>query len=131
VIVNVNAALAVVASYTLGTDPPCYTLNSRIGAVAELRAMAVRDWAVRVLDAASTERRAFRTRPTEAIPGDQFEPFVTTEVLWLEATGLWLPRQTWEGQTSDAARCAAADAVFPTLDADVRASLGEKPCSTV
>jgi hypothetical protein len=84
-------------------------------------------WAVRVLDAASTDTRAFRTRPTGATPGDQFEPFITAEVLWSDVRGLWLSRGAWEGQSADAARLAAAEAVFPTLDADVRATLGERP----
>jgi hypothetical protein len=88
--------------------------------IQRLRAMARRDWAVRVLDAWA-ERDPFRRwtyrRGTTAPALVQLFDFVDE-------------RQHVEQffkADSDAAREAAALAVFAELSADVRATIGERP----
>jgi hypothetical protein len=84
-----------------------------------LLALLRRDWAVRVLDAWAAQKSG---RAHDAV---------------LMMAGEWWAR-VWEGgapssqysrpaMTPDAARSAAADAVFPTLPEAVRAELGERP----
>jgi hypothetical protein len=78
-----------------------------------LNALMLRDWSVRVLDAWTHYGRWWLQQLA-------LVQLVTTRD-GKETT------QNFEGDTPDAARLAAAEAVFPTLDADVRATLGERP----
>jgi hypothetical protein len=83
------------------------------------RALAQRDWAVRVLDAWARERQA---RGYEVWDGGDGWEVIGRHMLSeeVEFIGKRAP-------TPDAARLAAAQAVYPTLPADVRAKLGECP----
>lgn len=80
-----------------------------------LVALLRRDWAVRVLDAVARASwvGSFRTEP-EDVSGEQ----------------VWFchdDERGFRGPTPDAARHAAALAVFPTLPEAVRAEIGECP----
>jgi hypothetical protein len=86
----------------------------------QLEADARALWAVRVLDA---WRRAKAERGW-SMPGTQF---FAQEAVRLFDSEEGPGRQVFRGRTEDAARLAAADAVFDTLPADVRATLGERP----
>ncbi len=81
------------------------------------RAMARRDWATRVLD----EGRPWTVRP------DLFGIFEGFEVCRINTYVVERDPVVGRGPTRDAARLAAAESVFPTLPADVRATLGERP----
>jgi hypothetical protein len=77
-------------------------------------------WAVRVLDAwrtANTRRQHVERSWDEAGTSWEVE-------LYFERNG---SNQFHHGATPAAARLAAAEAVYPTLPADVRATLGERP----
>jgi hypothetical protein len=95
-------------SSALGRDKP--------EAWSQLRELERRDWAVRVLDAWVAVSPIY-AKPPCAIPNP--------------ADGGWSvfvhSYSECQGDTPDAARLAAAEAVFPTLAADVRATLGERP----
>ncbi len=94
----------------------------------ELRALLRRDWAVRVLDAWAASGRTVQIdhEQAPAAAGLSGVGSVIGWKLWLIATtGKVL--DTFRVNTPDAARLAAALAVFLTLPADVRAKLGECP----
>lgn len=87
--------------------------------LATLLVYARRDWAVRVLDAWAlyTGRTAFRTFPTyDDAEREGWECFSHNCVH---------PRHF--APTPDAARLAAAEAVWPELPESVRTELGERP----
>ena len=92
--------------------------DTQDGALTEaLRAL----WAVRVLDA-WTDHTGLRAPSPERV--SQAGPNA-----WHVATqpGKGLTRRHYHGATPDAARLAAAEAVFPDLPEGVRAKLGEQP----
>ncbi len=96
-------------------QPPEWKENPGAAAWADkLRADARALWSVRVLDEhAAHYNRVTPIAPTRTSRGDY--------QIW------WHTGKQWFGATPDAARLAAALAVFPTLPADVRAELGECP----
>lgn len=90
-------------------------------ALAHLEAMARRDWAVRVLDAWARANRERAPSP--------YQP-LDTESLWRVTVALSYERHRgrhFDGSTPDAAREAAALAVWPELPESVRAEIGERP----
>lgn len=110
-----------------GWNPQCLTCEIRhedrpnlSEAVARLEADARALWAVRVLDAWSEKN------PDDTLaPRYRGEPFTAPEIQW---EAYIVTSGEWELFPSpDAARLAAAEAVFPELPADVRAKLGERP----
>ena len=84
----------------------------------ELFTILLRDWAVRVLDAADPHWGHGRVSgwPAVVISTDREAPAKTR----------WF-RQKSGPLSYDAARLAAAQAVWPTLSAEVRAEIGECP----
>lgn len=87
-----------------------------------LTALLRRDWAVRVLDAwAAAEGVRKRVEYPIDNEGDAFI-FLKDET----ADGR-LSSRHWQGPLPDAARLAAAEAVWPELPESVRAELGERP----
>jgi hypothetical protein len=80
--------------------------------VEALKADARTLWAVRVLDAWADSRGVLTPAP---YPLDKHSFVVGFE------------GERYYGATREAARDAAAQAVYPTLDADVRAKIGERP----
>ncbi len=106
------------ANQIFDRDDPPYVPEPEPLWLTELRR---RDWAVRVLDAEAADRKRgvpFELHPNSLVPlpPDRawyvFKPYTTI---------------SFYGPTPDAARLAAALAVFPSLPADVRAKLGECP----
>ncbi|HKY41345.1 MAG TPA: hypothetical protein VJN18_35675 [Polyangiaceae bacterium] len=83
--------------------------------IAQVRDMARRDWAVRVLDAWA--RAHFRS------------DWLTLDMAahWTCSLRTGQSAKHFDGTTPDAARLAAAAAVFPELPESVRAELGERP----
>jgi hypothetical protein len=108
----VRAGLACAPSSSTNTAA-CGALVRVSEAFALLEADARALWAVRVLDAQGD---------WEMHPG----PRVHSELSCV-FTGMGTPGACHYGKDAQAARDAAAQAVFPTLHADVRAKLGERP----
>lgn len=77
-------------------------------------------WAVRVLDAWAARHESEETRAWECSDDD-------CGVWYCDLSGSAEIRRILKAPTPDAARHAAALAVFPSLPADVRAELGECP----
>lgn len=96
-------------SNDLGRDKP--------DAWSRLLELERRDWAVRVLDFHRFLRELTQT------PAPLWQPSGRYGVYVLMRQG---GRHVW-GMSPDAARLAAAEAVFSELPADVRAALGERP----
>lgn len=98
----------------------CDLINKHGGiALGVLLGVVRRDWAVRVLDAHAVSTDV----PAPALDFDR-----TWCVRWLLVVGdITYSRWTTGHADPDAARLAAARAVFPSLSADVRAELGECP----
>lgn len=97
--------------------PCCCAGGISVERELELQALLRRDWSVRVLDAwwrGVPEREWFTTH--RAVPAKTLGNWACV------AGGVY-----HVGPTPDAARHAAALAVYPALDADVRAKLGECP----
>jgi hypothetical protein len=86
-------------------------------ALAQLRADARALWAVRVLDAWAARNPSKLAPATAPIAKRENVLGWTTFVLGIE----------YDGASPDAARLAAAEAVFPELPESVRADLGAKP----
>lgn len=85
--------------------------------LADARAL----WAVRVLDAWGRVESCVRVGMNDG-------PALDCWYVLLEYDSPRRPNlKRFTGETPDAARLAAADAVFPELPADVRAKLGERP----
>jgi hypothetical protein len=98
---------------------PCSSCDRNREAVAKLEADARAIWAVRVLDA---WKRA--SRVTNVVK--EFE--ASNGTVYCVVYGLAETARCFEGLSDfDAARLAAAEAVFAGLPADVRAKLGERP----
>lgn len=99
-------------SHDLGRDKP--------GAWSRLQELELRDWAVRVLDAWAQQdptRLTWVNFPED----DDVAPFVSLR------RGHGERSVCYSGSTPDDSRLAAAEAVFPTLPAEKRAELGERP----
>jgi hypothetical protein len=102
------------------------------GMRAKYEAMARRDWAVRVLDAWAAVRTYTLTTATGERDYDDprtWQCFRATDGVddgccLQTSTSEW---RVFNGPTPDAAREAAALAVWPELPADVRQALGERP----
>lgn len=92
----------------------------------ELRELERRDWAVRVLDA---HGRSIEASPSQVHPktisGAELDFHICVPMR--VSKGTLFEWSIFYGANEDAARLAAALAVFPTLPADVRAELGEEP----
>jgi hypothetical protein len=91
-------------------------LDSVICEPADARAL----WAVRVLDAWADAHEHWEWRT------HRFET-ASPEGSWTCWLGTWTSEHDYWGNSADAARLAAALAVFPSLPTDVRAKLGERP----
>lgn len=87
--------------------------------IGQLTALIRRDWAVRVLDA------WHRTQPLERVVS--LADFQGIFLLDGNADKEYLRNLRFTGETIDAARLAAAQAIFPTLPEAARSELGECP----
>ncbi len=97
-------------------DPPCVPEPLPRHHMELLR----RDWSVRVLDAWADAREAEEVRDWSCADDD-------CGTWYCDLSGSLDTRCILKGPTPDAARHAAALAVFPTLSAAKRAELGECP----
>lgn len=105
-------------AYRLGRDQP--------GAWSELTELLRRDWAVRVLDAwaAQAERNESRRYSVSQCKDEVLDTF---EHWYCDLQGSTDIRRIVHEPTTDAARLAGAEAVWPELPESVRAELGERP----
>ena len=89
----------------------------------QLQDLLRRDWAVRVLDAWAKLNSGFAFR-TDTDPSDH-----DLDEPWICGVAHSRPHRKLarRGETPDAARLAAAEAVWPELPESVRAELGERP----
>ncbi len=95
---------------------PSIDEDAAVSAIEALAAMRTRDWDVRVLDAWGAECGDYAR---------SWDNCRTLAACWVaQADG---GTRMTPGETPDAARHAAALAVFPTLAAETRARLGECP----
>lgn len=101
-----------------------------------IREMAIRDWAVRVLDAWALDRDEDKPPAPERFEDDyQFNPVTFKVVVPAHAlAGLdeqggdrYCDSRDHFAESADAARLAAAEAVWPELPESVRSQLGAKP----
>jgi len=92
--------------------------------IAKLQAAALRDWAVRVLDAWAATQFGLGHETRFSGPG----PAGPIYALALFPVGDAPKKEReWYGDSADAARLAAAEAIWPTLTDAQRAELGERP----
>lgn len=99
-------------------------LNGTGPAFDVLRAMLLRDWATRVLEAECATPDGCAATIADAI-GREYG-----EVRWrceLQGIGDKSEMRIFHAATADEARARAADAVWPTLPESVRAEIGERP----
>lgn len=86
-------------------------------AAADLLADARALWAVRVLDAWASTPNGLPLVTCPSVKGG-----------WVASDPNWQDEMSeWRGETPDAARLAAAEAVYPELPESVRAGLGARP----